>query len=136
VGLNGVDFLLEGGRWTLLEVNPRPPATMELYEPDYPRGLLHAHLSACAGTLPDRARKPRACRAFAIVTAPADVTIEGERLPAWCRDRPCGETRFRPGNPVCTVHASASTPGEARRRVALRRRRLVRLLERAALVPA
>jgi predicted ATP-grasp superfamily ATP-dependent carboligase len=127
VGLNGLDFLVHEGEWQVLELNPRPTATFELYDPDYPRGLFHAHLRACEGELPARAAPRRSARAHAVVHAIRGGSARGLRLPRWCRDLPGAATRFAPGDPVCTVHASA--PG-ARAALALLSRR-TRTLERA-----
>lgn len=125
VGLNGVDFLLAHGAWSVLEVNPRPTATFELYDPDYPRGLFDRHLRACEGELPSRLPTPRACRAVAVAhaaqswSAPPDFSF-----PRWCRDLPQAESRLAPGDPVCTVHARAA---DARLAALLARRRIARL---------
>lgn len=132
VGLNGIDFLLDRNRWSLLEVNPRPPATFELYDRDYPRGLFHLHLAACLGRLPSRVRPPRSCRAFSIVPAPAPWVAGQDPLPGWCRDRPVAGTGFRPGEPVCTAHASAATPSAARARAEARRERMQVMIARQA----
>lgn len=106
VGLNGLDFLLDRGRWLVLELNPRPTATFELYDPDYPGGLLQWHLRACRGELPPRAAVPRAARAHAVVHAASPSVEASMRFPRWCRDLPTRGTRFAPGDPVCTVHAT------------------------------
>jgi predicted ATP-grasp superfamily ATP-dependent carboligase len=130
VGLNGLDFLLRGRppRWLALEVNPRPTATLQLYDADYPRGLFDWHLRACAGELPQRAARPRAARAHAIVYAPAAGYVSPAlAFPRWCRDLPDPGVRFAAGAPVCTVLAAAS---DAARAAALVRRRQG-LLERA-----
>ena len=59
VGLCGLDFMLdEDGRYSVLEVNPRPTGTFELYEDlgvEGP-GLFQMHLSACEGRLPRTVR--------------------------------------------------------------------------------
>ena len=55
VGLNGLDFILRREEWLVLELNPRPTATFELYDLDYPGGLLQWHRRACGG----RAAAPR-----------------------------------------------------------------------------
>jgi hypothetical protein len=125
VGLNGLDFLLQHGAWSVLEVNPRPTATIELYDPDYPRGLFGWHLRSCAGELPWRLPALRACRAQAVAhaTLPWQVPV-GFSFPRWCRDLPRPGLRFAPGDPVCTVHAAAGNP---RRATALVRGRLTRL---------
>jgi predicted ATP-grasp superfamily ATP-dependent carboligase len=120
VGLNGLDFLLHGRRWLVLEVNPRPTATFELYDPDYPRGLFDRHLRACRGELPGRPAAPRAARAHAVVHATLPLERVTVALPGWCRDLPALGTRFEVGAPVCTVHAAAPDPGRA---LALLRRR-------------
>lgn len=114
VGLNGVDFLLEGERWSVLEVNPRPTATMELYDADYERGLLEAHLHACSGVLPGSMPPGRSARASAILHATGDWHVDARfEFPDWCRDLPHPGTHFAPGHPVCTVHAEAATPEAA-----------------------
>lgn len=133
IGLNGLDFILREGRWSVLELNPRPTATFELYDPDYPHGLFDWHLRACQGELPDRAATRRAIRAHAVVYA-TDAGRTGPRFnfPDWCRDIPVPGTQFSPGDPVCTVHAAAT---DAHRAVALLRRRYTmveRALRRAA----
>jgi predicted ATP-grasp superfamily ATP-dependent carboligase len=128
VGLNGIDFLLRGDEWSVLEVNPRPPATIELYDNDYPLGLLEWHLRACRGELPDHAAPVQAVRAHAVVHAVTACRVAPSfQFPEWCRDVPNPGTRIAQGAPVCTVHAEAGN-----REIALsllRQRRTV--LERA-----
>jgi len=121
VGLNGIDFILRGNRWLVLELNPRPTATVELYDADYPRGLFDWHLRACGGELPRRPAAARAIRAHAVVHASAPGRADaGFAFPAWCRDIPMPGTRFAAGDPVCTVHASGP---DAERALALLHRR-------------
>lgn len=128
VGLNGLDFLLQGERWLALEVNPRPTATMELYDQDYPCGLFDWHLRACRGELPDRVVRPRAVRAHAVVYVPGAARVHaGFAFPRWCRDLPNPGARLASGDPLCTVHAAAPDCEGA---AALVRRRQA-LLERA-----
>jgi predicted ATP-grasp superfamily ATP-dependent carboligase len=108
VGLNGLDFLQRGNEWLALEMNPRPTATLDLYDPDYPSGLFEWHLRACGGELPERAARPRAARAHGIVYLSGSARMSDElRFPRWCRDVPMPGTHLQPGDPVCTVHASA-----------------------------
>jgi predicted ATP-grasp superfamily ATP-dependent carboligase len=108
VGLNGVDFILRDSEWLVLEVNPRPTATVELYDPDYARGLFDAHLRACAGDLLPLAAPSGVARAMAVVIAAAGGTVPIEfGFPAWCRDLPAPGMRFAAGDPICTVHADA-----------------------------
>jgi predicted ATP-grasp superfamily ATP-dependent carboligase len=132
-GLNGVDFLLRGDEWSVLELNPRPTATMELYDPDYPEGLFDWHLRACGGALPAHPVAARVVRAHAVVHAVAAWQVTPAfAFPAWCRDLPNPGIRFSPGDPVCTVHAEAVDPGRA---VTLLRQRQA-TLERAMIEEA
>jgi uncharacterized protein len=129
VGLNGLDFLLQDDRWLALEVNPRPTATVELYDPDYPRGLFEWHLRACEGNLPAAAARQRAIRAHAVVYALAPGRLRATfAVPDWCRDVPNPGTRFAAGDPVCTVHAAGSDRNRAVTLVRRRRATLQRAL--------
>jgi predicted ATP-grasp superfamily ATP-dependent carboligase len=130
VGLNGLDFILRDGQWLVLELNPRPPATFELYDADYPGGLFQWHLRSCGGELPARPAAPRTVRAHAVVHAPGAGGTQGIRFPRWCRDLPVGGTRFAAGDPVCTVHASAPTATRALTLIRHRTRALQRALGR------
>lgn len=53
-GVNGLDFLLDGEHLSVLELNPRPPASIALYRDALPGGMLRAHVVASLeGELPD-----------------------------------------------------------------------------------
>ena len=112
-GINGLDFIASDSGCQVLEINPRPCATLELYEPDTEDGLVSLHLRACTGRLPAglswRSRRLHACR---VVYAREDLRIDPrQRWPRWCRDLPQPASHIRAGEPVCTVHASGAQPG-------------------------
>lgn len=128
-GLNGVDFVVGRGAFTLIEVNPRPCITLDLYDADWGEGLFHWHLQACAGHLPDRLPVPGSVRAHRVFYAARKVVVPaGAIWPEWVTDRPAGPQEIPRGMPVCTIHAEAARAGEARRllthRTAWLRRRL------------
>ena len=134
-GLNGLDFILADGRWTVLEVNPRPTATAELYDPEYSRGLFDWHLRACAGELPGRIPALRAARAIAVIHAVEPwESSEDFTFPGWCRDLPRPGLSFTPGDPVCTVHAATRDPRSALQLLRRRSARLQELLSQATSV--
>jgi predicted ATP-grasp superfamily ATP-dependent carboligase len=130
VGLNGLDFLLEGERWSALEINPRPTATMELYDADYELGLVHQHIEAARRALP-RVARPGPSRAQLVLHARSAWQVEPTfDFPAWCCDIPNPHTAIRPGDPVCTVLAEGAYPVEARNLVEERGRQLERMIWR------
>jgi len=122
VGLNGLDFMLDAGaELCVLEVNPRPTATIDLYDSDVAGGLLALHLRACRGELPD-VRPPHHSRAHAIVYATQDFRVpDGMRWPSWCTDIPEIGSHLPAGAPVCSVHADAVSSAGARDIVMTRR---------------
>lgn len=126
-GLNGIDFLLQGERLLVLEINARPTAAIEVYDEDYSAGLFDRHLRACAGELAAAERAPAAVRGCAVVYAEKALTL-GPRVhfPPWCSDVPAAGTYIGSGAPICTVRASGSHAEEVRS-VLRRRQEALRL---------
>ncbi|HEY4039082.1 MAG TPA: ATP-grasp domain-containing protein [Burkholderiaceae bacterium] len=125
IGCNSVDFLLDGEQPALLEINPRPSATMDLYDDDWPGGLFDAHLQACRGRLPGPGvrRRTASVRAHGIVYASARVWISPQaRFPTWCSDIPRPGSDLAADAPICTVHADGADPSAALRQLGRRRR--------------
>jgi uncharacterized protein len=132
VGLNSVDFLVDGDEFSLLEINPRPGATLDLFEP--PQGSLFGlHVEACGGALAELAPREGA-RASAIVYAEHDIaSVPPLEWPAWTADLPCAGTSVKADEPLCTVMAAAATADVARQLVARRAETILsRLSQRAA----
>ena len=103
-GLFGVDFIWDGRRAWTHEVNPRPTASLELLGP----GVFDAHLSGCAGVLPEvEPQREVAAAGKAVVFATEAVTVG--RLDG-VRDVPHPGERIDAGRPICTVVATAATP--------------------------
>jgi len=119
-GLNSADFLVEGDRFRLLEINTRPSATLDIFEP--PGGSLFAlHMSASAGTLVSHAPELTGAAATAIVYAGCGTTVPALDWPEWTADRPHAGTPVKAGDPLCTVLAAAASAAEAREIVEKRR---------------
>jgi predicted ATP-grasp superfamily ATP-dependent carboligase len=111
-GLFGVDFIWDGDRAWTVEINPRPPASLEAI-----RGVnaFGAHVQACAGELPrvDAAHRGAAGKAVLFATD-AVVVGDSERwLERGVRDVPHPGERIAAGRPICTVVAQAATPDDA-----------------------
>ena len=112
VGLNSVDFLLAPHTFHLLEINPRPGATLDIFAD---RRLFAFHLESCGGHLPSEPLIFTTACATAIAYAPCDLASMPELdWPVWCMDRQKPGTYLRNGDPVCTVLAEAGEPEAAR----------------------
>jgi uncharacterized protein len=124
-GLVSFDFIVAGGEANLLEVNPRPSATIDVF--DSPEGALFtAHIAACSG---DASTRPasQTPRATAILYADAGpLRIGHVNWPSWAADRPMPETRIPRYRPIATVLAGGDSVAAAQR---MCRRRLEDLAE-------
>lgn len=106
-GLNSLDFMRDGAVCRVLEINPRPSATLALYDPDIPEGLCARHIRACRGELggvwPERYR----VRGFRVWFAPRDIVLPmAWDWPEWCADRPVPNSLVTAGEPFCTIEAA------------------------------
>ena len=124
VGLNSADFLVDGESFWLLEINPRPGATLDIFEP--PEGSLFAmHMAACAGKLAAAPHCPDGAKASAIVYAENDIaSVPALDWPDWTADRPVAGSTIKAGEPLCTVYAYGSAAAAARA-IADQRREMV-----------
>ncbi|HYE35988.1 ATP-grasp domain-containing protein [Methylocaldum sp.] len=108
-GLNSLDFMLDGEVCRVLEVNPRPSATMVLYDGDFPQGLLAEHIRACRGEFRDTGRPGDTVRAFKAFFSLWDLEVsEAMAWPDWCADRPVPGVCIGVDQPVCTIHAEGA----------------------------
>ena len=121
-GLASADFIDDGERLWLLEINPRPGATLDVFDDD-DDPLLARHIAALADG-PAAPAKPRAPKAAEIVYAEAGVTIPGGDWPEGAADRPAMGAAIPPGAPVCTVSAGAGSVAEAKTLLRERVRRI------------
>jgi len=125
VGLNSADFLVDERGIQFLEVNPRPGATLDIFEP-VDDSLFAMHIAACGGILPPKAPCFERARASAIVYAERDIAaFPTFDWPHWAADRPAIGSRIARGDPLCTVFARAAGATEAR---ALAERRIAMIL--------
>ena len=132
-GAGSLDFLLDGDRLSVLEVNPRLPASIALYRGGAPggagQGVIAAHLGACLhGVLPPPSAGAASTLVHGteIVFAPHAFWLNqriADRLAmrADCHDLPMAAAHFEAGAPLCSV--SASGAGVEPVRASLRRSR-------------
>jgi hypothetical protein len=111
VGANGIDFVVRDGEAFVLEVNPRPSASMELLERAGRGSVFEAHVAACRGRLPSPPTLepgPDGVLGKAVVWARRESVMGDTR--GWLRrdevrDIPFPGERIRAGHPLCTVFA-------------------------------
>ncbi len=125
-GLGSLDFMLDGDQVQVLEVNPRPPASMALYSgnghPAASSSIVADHVRACLqGVLPQQTMPTASptVRGTEIVFAPHRLWLSesaAQRLagnPA-CHDLPAAALQFDVGDPVCSVSASGTGAEQVR----------------------
>ncbi|PNG26115.1 ATP-grasp domain-containing protein [Methylocella silvestris] len=125
VGLNSVDFLVDGDIFHLIEVNPRPGAAIDIFEDGEGR-LFQAHIDACLGRLPIRALEFNAASAAAIAYAQQDIGAMPQLdWPDWTADRQKPQSVVGLYDPLCTIKACAAQTSAARALVEARAGALV-----------
>jgi uncharacterized protein len=136
-GLFGVDFVVRGDRVSVLEVNPRYVASVEVLEraSAVPLSVVRQHVDSCASAVLPTAMPTRerfSC-GKAILFADRSIRI-GQRfeelVARWDLDQPWSPladipvegSMIQPGHPILTLRAEAATP----RAVGQRLRQLAR----------
>lgn len=124
-GLASFDFIVASGTAHLLEINPRPGATLDVFD-GAEGALIKAHIAACQDTPQERnGSAGDTAKAAAILHADrGPITLGHVDWPEWSADRGAPGTQVPQGEPLATVFASAETPDAAQ---ALARARLAEL---------
>ena len=138
-GLGSLDFMLDENHIAVLEVNPRPSASMALYSRHLPQGLMAAHVRACThAELPRLDAVPQPVNGTEIVFARRSLVLDeaaSARLAQWPNGhdlpfvRSSAGAAFDAGDPVCSVSAAGATAEQARTQLTQRREALLNTLE-------
>ena len=128
VGLCSADFVGDANGYHLVEINPRPGATLDIFDSDE-APLIEAHLRAARG---EPCRLPRFAGSMASMITYA--TMPMPRFPAikwpdWTADHQSPGTRLVAGDPVCTVFARGVSADATERAVKTHARQLQHLWE-------
>ncbi len=111
VGLCSADFMLRTAGFDLLEINPRPGATLDIYRDPL---LFGWHVESCRGQLPEETPTFPPAAAAVVYARGALRLPDGFVWPEWTADRqPPGDV-VAAGAPLCTVLGEAETAAEAR----------------------
>lgn len=135
-GLRGwcsLDFIRDGRRIGVLEVNPRPPASLALYAQ---RGLIDAQLRAClhAELPPPAAFARRQVAGSEIVYARRSLTlgpVDAQHLAQRpdVHDLPAAGAQFDAGDPICSLSAAGESSEQVRAALSAARDALLNTLE-------
>ncbi len=137
-GACSLDFMLDGDAVSLLEINPRPSASMACYAQHLANGVMAAHVRACV-----QAELPQVhpinptlqpVHGHDIVFARRRLVLDdaaAARLAeqAHCHDLPFCGAAFNAGEPVCSVSATAASAEPVRTQLTRRREALLNTLE-------
>lgn len=125
-GLNGLDFIITEKGWTLLELNPRPTATLELWDVPPLPPLFDLHMQACLGRLPVGLPQPEGAMAVAVTYAETTMCVPASfPWPNWSADLPQVGCVLQMGEPVCTVHAGGADGTEVEQQALGRRQTIL-----------
>lgn len=128
IGLNSADFLVSDDAVWLLEINPRPGATLDVFESNE-APLFTRHIAACEGCLTPASRG-MTFKAAEIVYAPHDIVVRGQgNWPDWAVDRSAPGTLIAAGDPLCTTLGVGATVDLAHACASERARRIVALVQ-------
>jgi predicted ATP-grasp superfamily ATP-dependent carboligase len=106
IGLGSADFLVDdGGGWWLLEINPRPSATLDIFDSDT-HPLFALHMAAVRGAPLPATPRPKGAFAMQILyVLRAKCFLPQMQYPDWIVDRPLPGTYLEANAPLCTVLA-------------------------------
>jgi predicted ATP-grasp superfamily ATP-dependent carboligase len=103
--LNSLDFIANDDGLFLLEVNARPPGSMQLYE----QNLLRLHVAACRGKLPDEPIESSGIAAYQILYADKISRIPDTMVwPEGALDLPQPGAVINTHHPICSIIARNS----------------------------
>jgi len=130
-GLASADFVLKENQPFLLEINPRPGATLDVFA-GAAKPLLGLHVDAVTlGRLPRETLAFEGAAASAVVHAPNGVIVPRSMTwPAWAADLPKSGEQIDKQRPICTVLARAGTRGRAQRLVESRNASLLAKIQK------
>jgi predicted ATP-grasp superfamily ATP-dependent carboligase len=107
IGLNSLDFIVQGDSVLVVEINPRPSASMQLYDMG---GLMAAHIDSLAGLIQGRSYRFDGFCAYQVVFAGQDLVVpDAICWPDQAVDLPGPGLHIKQGLPLCSLIVRNST---------------------------
>ena len=126
-GLCSLDFIQSGNNCYVLEINPRPPASMQLYDAD----LLTRHIKACQGELLDYQLDQLGFTGYQIVYAQQDMQIPDDfEWPEGIVDIPNVGSIISIGQPICSIIDHSKEPDKVLEQLRIRQELIINQLNR------
>ncbi|MDP3930912.1 MAG: ATP-grasp domain-containing protein [Methylococcaceae bacterium] len=126
LGLNSLDFIYTNGACFVLEINPRPSASMQLYDVD----LLSRHIRACNGELTPNLPLQTRAAAYQVIYAEDDLTIPVQFYwPEGVVDIPKAGALIRKGQPICSIIVHEKNTQLVLVQLAIKQQQLIKNLE-------
>ncbi|NOU44195.1 MAG: ATP-grasp domain-containing protein [Methyloglobulus sp.] len=126
-GLNSLDFIQSGNVNHVLEINPRPPASLQLYDAD----LFNRHIRACQGKLWAYKPMQAGITGLQIVYAEQDVKLTDSFVwPEGAQDRPSGDSIISAGQPICSIISHQKEPQAVLEQLQVRHAFIINQLDR------
>jgi uncharacterized protein len=124
-GLNSMDFIYADDRCYVLEINARPPASIQLYD----NNLLVRHIEACQGKLISLLPSQPRCKGYQIIYAEHDITIPPNfEWPSWCMDLPNAGSLIHTEQPICSIIASAMQSQQVMQQLVIKQQLIINKL--------
>lgn len=117
-GIVSFDFIVTPDGPLLVDVNPRPGATLDILD-DEDGTLFHAHVAAANGddpvTILTSQWKPKTRAAAYLYADRGRLIVPRIEWPEWTADRPAAGFKVKAHAPIATVITEAQTPAAAER---------------------
>lgn len=125
-GINSLDFIENKGECSILEVNPRPSASMNLYGST----LFLKHIKSCLAIGEfDGVQPLKSLQAYKIIFAIETLTIDEQiNWPIWVNDIPVAGSIIHTGEPICSIIAGGKNEQQVESLLLMRQQQILNLL--------
>lgn len=124
-GINSLDFIVSDKQCFVLELNPRPSASQQLYSDRW----LKEHINSFIADKPELVNDEINCRAYKIIFAKVDCFIKKNiNWPKWVVDIPQVKSIIYMGMPICSIIAEGKNEQQVKEILRVREQKLSKLL--------